>query len=295
MEVLIVSKDTNHHASALRDRLEAVFDNGSVDLVPIPADKTISFGRNFGAERSRGKYLAFVDADVRLDEDWVAVMTSALRDNPNSVLSGAVQQADTDRTSVDVIKSSMSQANAGMVNALPGNALFMEKSVFEQYPKFPEHLETCEDWVFTNTLSQSGDIVLSANSHYVHLGEDKNYRTLFRKEIWRGTSNVGSINGRKIEPAEWPSFIVPVVVGVSFVLALLSLLFGQLSIGVSLLLFSLLAPVLYAIRLKRKSAVPVAFPMLVYFYLVYFLARSVGMVKGVFTGVTLKERKRKST
>ena len=291
IEVLIISKDADHKASALRDRLEAVFDKGSVDLVPIPAGRTISFGRNFGAERARGKYLAFIDADVRLADDWVAVMTNTLRDNPNCLLSGAVQQADTDRTAVDVIKSSMSQANAGMVNALPGNALFIEKSVFEQYPKFPEHLETCEDWVFTNTLSQSGEIALSDNSHFVHLGEDKNYRTLFRKEIWRGTSNLGSIHGRKIEPAEWPSFIVPVVVGVSFVIALLCLLFGQLSAGVAVLLFSLLAPVLYAIRLKRKSAVPVSFPVLVYFYFLYFLARAVGMVKGVFTGATLKERK----
>ena len=253
-------------------------------------DKTISYGRNFGAERASGQYLAFIDADVRLAPDWVSVMLETLRQNPECLLSGAVQQPDNDKTDVDVVKSSMSQANAGLVNALPGNALFIEKAIFNQHPKFPEHLETCEDWVFTNTLALAGGVVLSDDSYFVHLGEDKNYRTLFKKEIWRGTSNLGSIKGRKIELAEWPSFIVPIVVGASFLLAVCLILFGGLISGIALLLFALLAPVLYAIRLKKKSSVPVATPVLIYFYFVYFLARAIGMVKGVLSGVTFQER-----
>lgn len=290
IEVIIISKDA-HHDTSLQSRLTEMFDSGGVDFVAIPPGKTISYGRNLGAERANGQYLAFIDADVRLAEDWVSVMIKTLQDNQNCLLSGAVQQADTDKTTVDVIKSSMSQANAGNVNALPGNALFIEKSVFNQYPKFPEHLETCEDWVFTNTLAQSGEIALSDDSWFVHLGEDKNYSTLFRKEIWRGTSNLDSIRGRKIEIAEWPSFIVPVVVGVSFLIAMIFLISGKILLCVALMLFVLQAPFLYAMRLKRKSSVPVGLPVLVYFYLVYFLARAVGMVKGVFSGVPHKESK----
>ncbi len=290
IELIIISKDSGATSESLRQTLGSAFDRGNVEFIPIADGKTISYGRNFGAERASGKYLAFIDADVRLAPDWVSVMTRSLRENPECLLSGAVQHPDVDKTDVDVIKSSMSQANAGRVNALPGNALFVEKSVFNRYPKFPEHLETCEDWVFTNTLALAGGVVLSDDSHFVHLGEDKNYRTLFKKEIWRGTSNLGSINGRKIELAELPSFVVPVVVGGSFLLAICLILFGALLPGLLLMLFTLLAPVLYAIRLKRKSAVPVAMPVLVYFYLVYFLARAIGMVKGVFSGVTFQER-----
>ncbi|MEM7258208.1 MAG: glycosyltransferase family 2 protein, partial [Pseudomonadota bacterium] len=177
----------------------------------------------------------------------------------------------------------------GSVNALPGNALFIEKSVFVTHPQFPEHLETCEDWVFTNTLAMQGDVILSDKTHFVHLGEDKSFATLFRKEIWRGTSNLGSIRGRKIELAEWPSFIVPMAVGGGLLVSVLLLIFGQWWGSLVLLGFSLLAPLLYTLRLKKKSAVPVGLFTLVYFYLVYFSARAVGMMKGLLSGETLRE------
>lgn len=296
IEVLIMSRsDSTTNDSdyeTLRESITKLVKNGAVDIFTIPIGKTISFGRNAGASRAAGKYLAFVDADVRLAPNWVTEMISALNASHTALLSGAVQQADDDRADVDVIKSSMSQANAGLVNALPGNALFIEKSVFDSYPKFPEHLETCEDWVFTNTLSMHGDVVLTDQTHFVHLGEDKTYRTLFRKEIWRGTSNLGSINGRKIELAEWPSFIVPVIVGGGLIISLMLFLFGQFLPSTAIFLCSLVIPALYTIRLKQRSRVPVALPKLLYFYLVYFSARAVGMMKGLLSGETLRESTR---
>ncbi len=291
-EVLIMSKSDGSGGDTLLEALGDVLPDGVVDLFTIPQDKTISYGRNTGADRAAGKYLAFIDADVRLAPNWVSEMIQTLSTNSSALLCGAVQQADDDRTVVDIVKSSMSQANAGVVNALPGNALFIEKEVFNSHPKFPEHLETCEDWVFTNTLAMRGEVVLSDQTNFVHLGEDKNHRTLFRKEIWRGTSNLGSIKGRKIELAELPSFIVPAVVGGAAVLSALLLLIGQFKWFVALLIFSLLAPLLYALRLKRKSGVPVGLAKLLYFYFVYFLARAVGMLKGLLSGETFRESRR---
>jgi hypothetical protein len=292
IEVLIMSKSDGAAYESLRHELSELLQNGVIDMFTIPPDRTISYGRNTGAARAAGRYLAFIDADVKLAANWVSEMIGVLNTNQEAILCGAVQQADQDQTDIDVIKSSMSQANAGVVNALPGNALFIEKSVFNAHPGFPEHLETCEDWVFTNTLSMHGDVVLSDNSHFVHLGEDKSYATLFRKEIWRGTSNLGSISGRKIEPAEWPSFGVPMVVGGSLSLAALFFLMGRLGLSGGLVLFSLLAPFLYTLRLKRKTNVPVGMVKLVRFYLVYFSARAVGMIKGLLSGETLKESSR---
>lgn len=291
-EVLIMSKDDGTNYQVLSEELNSVLTNGIIDLFTIPQDKTISYGRNSGARRAQGKYLAFIDADVRLAPDWVAEMIAALGSSQQALLSGAVQYADNDQTDVDLIKSSMSQANAGCVNALPGNALFIEKSVFNSHPQFPEHLETCEDWVFTNTLAMRGDVILSDKTHFVHLGEDKNFATLFRKEVWRGTSNLGSISGRKIEMAELPSFIVPVAVGGGLLLSILLLIVGQWAPALLLFGFSLLAPLLYTLRLKKKSTVPVGMVTLIYFYLVYFSARAVGMMKGILSGETLRESTR---
>lgn len=282
IEVIVVSKAefSDNHPVLLR-LVEAGL-REHVRFITISQEKTISFGRNHGAGQSSGEYLAFVDADVRLATNWASSMIRLLEADTDNILVGAVQVSDSDNNTVDMIKSSMSEANLGEVTALPGNALFISRESFNRSEKFPEYLETCEDWVFTNSLTKLGKMVLTADSSFVHLGEDKSYSALFYKEIWRGTSNLGSLKGRKIDLLELPSFVVPVIVFLSPVMALLALFLGFKVIALLAAVFTLVAPMLYTIRLKHRSSVDASFIAILFFYLVYFIARAIGMIKGLF-------------
>lgn len=284
IEVIVVSKAAFDDTHSLPLKLVEAGVREFVRFIAIPADKTISFGRNHGAVQSTGEYLAFVDSDVRLAANWVSAMIRLLKGQPDNVLVSAVQVHDSDKNTVDIIKSSMSEANLGEVSALPGNALFISREVFNRSEKFPEYLETCEDWVFTNSLTKLGKLLLTNESSFVHLGEDKSFSALFFKEIWRGKSNLGSLAGRKIDLSEFPSIIVPVVVFLSPVVALLALFSGFKVMAIFAALFTLLAPLLYSIRLRVRSSVDMNFASLVYFYFVYFNARAIGMIKGLFQG-----------
>lgn len=284
IEVIVVSKSVFNDADPLPEKLAEAGVGDRVRFITIPQDKTISYGRNHGAALSKGEYLAFVDSDVRLAGNWVSAMIRLLTDNPQRVLASAVQVPDEDKNTLDVIKSSMSEANLGDVLALPGNALFMSHSAFNRSEKFPEDLETCEDWVFTTSLTKLGKLTLTDQSSFVHLGEDKSFSAMFFKEIWRGKSNLGSLPGRKVDLSELPSLFVPVVVLISPVVGLLAWLLGFKLLGLSAAVFTFAAPFLYTLRLKARSSVDVNVFSLIIFYLVYFIARALGMIKGLFEG-----------
>lgn len=284
IEVIVVSKAVFADTDPLPMKLAELGVKDRVRFVTIPPDRTISYGRNHGAMLAQGEYLAFVDSDVRLAENWVTTMVRLLVENPKSMLVSAVQVPDDDRNTLDVIKSSMSEANLGEVLALPGNALFISDSAFNKSEKFPENLETCEDWVFTNSLTRLGTLTLTNESSFVHLGEDKSFSAMFFKEIWRGKSNLGSLSGRKIDLAELPSLFVPVTVLLSPVVALLACLLGFKLLGLAAAVFTFAAPFLYTLRLKARSSVDINVFLLIFFYLVYFIARALGMIKGFIEG-----------
>jgi glycosyltransferase involved in cell wall biosynthesis len=56
-----------------------------------PERETISALRNFGVKNSKGRFLAFLDADIYLSSNWVESMLSELSTNQNRIINSAVQ------------------------------------------------------------------------------------------------------------------------------------------------------------------------------------------------------------
>jgi len=168
------------------------------------------------------------------------------------------------------------------VRFLPGRNLLLKKETFFKVDGFPEHLVTCEDYYFTDRVHAHGQLYYSSKANYVHLGEDKVYKELFNKEIWRGQSNLQSIKGRPIPLSELPSFLVPIWILIFALITLVSFTFvsvgyGLLGLGLLLLPILLYSVRLYKIANKRLSIISIA-----QFYLVYFPARIIGTITGLF-------------
>jgi len=70
-----------------------------------------------------------------------------------------------------------------------------------------------------------GKIYCTPRADFIHLGEDKNWKELFKKEIWRAKGNIKSIKGRKITLKEIPSITIPIWI----------ILFGFLTVFVCLM------------------------------------------------------------
>ena len=205
LEITIVTQNTTLASDFQREK-ELV----SINIVFRPDNETISALRNTGVEHSSGHYLAFLDADVVLSANWVKAMLSELEDNTGRVLVSAVQRCENNAPPLEKIRTALSNATIDSeVQFLPGRNLLLKKETFAKVGGFPEHLVTCEDYYFTDRVHELGQLYYSSEADYVHLGEDKNYKELFNKEIWRGQSNLQSVKGRRIPLSELPSFLVP--------------------------------------------------------------------------------------
>ena len=105
---------------------------------------------------------------------------------------------------------------------------------------------------------------------------------MFEKEVWRGQSNLQSLKGRSIPLSEWPSFVMPLLVSVSALLAGLLTLTGHDAASLAVLAAGALPFMAYVTRLYLLSKGNIALSQIVAFYGYYFPARAWGTVLGGF-------------
>lgn len=284
IEVIIVTQ--NKSLSAVTQKYG---DKLTLSIYARPDSDTISTLRNFGVEKSTGQYLAFLDADISLSNNWLSCMLDGLSDNPGRALISAAQISGANAPPLEEIRTALSNAVIDEnVSFLPGRNLFLSHETFINSGGFPEHLITCEDYYFTDKVRQLGKLYYTSQATYVHLGEDKKYREMYRKEIWRGQSNLLSIKGRIPPIEEIPSFIVPIGIFLMLLSSIITTLFGYYLIATFCFILFLLPIFVYAIRLYFLARHKIRFVDVLKFYFSYFPARAIGTLGGIFKSFTTK-------
>lgn len=287
IEVVIVSQNKTVSAS-----LEALKERLKLKIIFNEDGNTISHSRNIGARKAEGKYLAFLDADVELASNWTETVYNILTRNQDIALVSAMQINSEGAPPLERIRTALSNAELDTnVAFLPGRNLFLAKETFNKVNGFPEHLMTCEDYYFTDSVSKHGGLYYTSKTHYVHIGEDKAFVPMFKKEIWRGQSNIASIQGRRIGIREWPSFIVPFVITLGVLLSVISALILPLIITFALGAMTILPLLAYVFRLKKLTGSEVNVLHCVWFYILYFPARTIGTLLGVRGAVSTSSHK----
>jgi glycosyltransferase involved in cell wall biosynthesis len=252
----------------------------NIEVVHAPMDVTISTQRNMGFEHASGDVVAFLDADIELERNWLTQLHPLLNDEVKLV--SAVQVAAKNAPPLEVLRTELSNAHVDCeVEFLPGRNLLMTRDTFIGSGGFPEHLVTCEDYVFTQKIGEQGKLFYSTASTYVHLGEDKVFIEMAKKEIWRGQSNLASLKGRSIGWSEYPSFIAPPLFSLSFALIFVFSLIGLDSLAALCLLASAGVIALYSLRLYKIARPKVSLLTAIKFYALYFPARTWGTILGL--------------
>ncbi|EED33944.1 glycosyl transferase, family 2 [gamma proteobacterium NOR5-3] len=257
---------------------------GSTPLKVLHADErlTISALRNHGVTKSTHTHLAFLDADIVLSSNWLSMLLPML-DNDDVALVSAMQVNGPEAPPLEQIRTALSNATVNAaVDFLPGRNLLMHRETFDAVAGFPEHLVTCEDYYFTDRVAALGTLWYSSEASYVHLGEDKRLNEMFKKEIWRGQSNLLSLKGRRIEPGEWPSFVVPFWVSSLLILSVVLTMAGETSTALIALVLGALPFVAYVTRLYFLAQRRIGIHHIIAFYGYYFPARAWGTLVGAF-------------
>lgn len=276
-EVIVVSQN-----DSISERLSRFSESLNLKVVQNEWQNSISHSRNLGASLAKGQYLAFLDADVLLASNWLNVMMNLITSRDNTALVSAMQMNSKNSPPLERIRTALSNAELDVpVSFLPGRNLFLTKDTFYSAGQFPEHLLTCEDYYFTDKVNKLGQLYYTSLTHYIHLGEDKAFLPMCKKEVWRGQSNIASMKGRKIPVREWPSFFVPFVFTVSLMLASLAFMLSMITSAVVFFCLALLPFLAYSLRLKQLVKNQVALYYCALFYLLYFPARALGTLLGV--------------
>ncbi|WP_334064086.1 glycosyltransferase [Alteromonas genovensis] len=286
-EVILVSQNEN-----VSHTLFEFEQHITLSIIYNDQENSISHSRNLGAASASGLYLAFLDADVSIDVSWTQKMVDGIENKPDTVLMFGTQVISDNARPMEIIRTCLASATSGTyTESAPGANLFLKRETFVASPGFPEELRTCEDIYFTSELNRFGRIYHYPDAQFVHLGEDKSFGPMFKKEIWRGQSNIASTSGRPIPLRELPSFIVPFAVTLGIIILLLCLLYSQTNFAI---IFSIIAgaPLLaYTFRLKKLVGNTVSFLNCLRFYLVYFPARAIGTLLGARGAVTTSSHK----
>lgn len=240
---------------------------------------TIAGLRNFGARQARGRILAFLDADCTVDASWLREASRYI-ERVDVVGFGSPPIVPAESTWVQRAWFQVRRKKGiGQTDWLESMNLFVRREAFDQLRGFKDVLVTCEDYDLSLRLGQKGQLVADERIIAVHHGEASTASDFFRKEMWRGTSNLKGISIHGISKTELPSLMSPILYGILAVTASLFVAFGvigllNLKLAIGLILLWQM-PLLWLATLKAPHHH--RFPLSLQLYLllnIYFAARA---------------------
>jgi GT2 family glycosyltransferase len=277
-----------------------IVDNGSTDRThqiirelgcnfQIEPAATVGGLRNRGAALARGEYIAFVDSDVELGPKWFHDALASFKDH-NVVATGCFPRVPDDSTWVQRTwdihqRGGDSKSGVRAVPWLPSMNLVVRREAFRSIGGFNEKLETAEDVDLCYRLGHRGMVVSNTGMVAIHWGEARDLRTFWRKEVWRGKSNLQGILSHGLRWDELPSVGYPLYMLSVLILLCLTLLLG-FGNGYMILMIIALLPLpalLLALRVSYRLKQLRALPSLFLLYLIYGVARAYSVSRSTLT------------
>ncbi|HEF4762868.1 TPA: glycosyltransferase [Pseudomonas putida] len=182
-----------------------VVDNGSTDQGPEIARQfgaqvldmpglLIGALRNRGAEVASGEWLAFIDADIEMPENWLTHLLKLESTGVADVFGLDLHtpaEAPWYATAWQQRTLRPSRHTVQIVDWLPSANLLMRRPWFDKVGGFNETLRTGEDKDFTLRQSEQGARLISINENVaLHWGYEMNWREWMGKEMWRQGSHL---------------------------------------------------------------------------------------------------------
>ncbi len=294
-----------------KDEFEVILgDNGSQDrtvevfrswsdrlLVSVVAKPgvNISAARNAGVLASRGKLLAFLDADCLPPPHWLK-RGATLLEAPDAGIVGAHYRIPVNSTWVPRCWFDEEHPNGpGESSYVPAGSLLVSRLTFDRIGGFDEALQTNEDYDICQRAKAAGfPVGAYPELEVIHLGTPQTISSFYRKQKWHG------LHVFRVFLQNLPSlYNASVVVFALYTLvSLLLLLSGTVVLAMgktSLVLWgscalALCGPIFLAGRTAIKRRKLAIFVPLILLYFLYGVARASCILESMFNRIARHDR-----
>jgi len=204
-----------------------VVDNGSEDrtvtvsaeygaVVFQQSESKIGGLRNYGAKKSSGQFLVFLDADVHLTEKWGENIQGLLKMMlaKRNIISGSFCSTPDNPSKLE--KTWFKGQDTSKKRYINSGHMIIERKYFMSLGGFDERLDTGEDFELSKRVRLSGGYVFVCDSvKVIHYGYPKTLSDFYKREKWHGRGDCKSVS----------SIVSSKVAIASIVFALINLLF----------------------------------------------------------------------
>jgi glycosyltransferase involved in cell wall biosynthesis len=283
-EIILVDNDSTDATAAIAEGLGCM-------VISIRGG-TIGALRNAGARAAIGDFLAFLDADCLVFDDWAKCCLERLADAEVGLVGTRAIPALVNAARIEVCWHRMVSGapRPDRVAWLGSSNMVLRRLVFNEVGGFDESLSAAEDVDLCYRIGRRYAIVLEKRVDTIHLRESKTIGELFRREYARGRNNI-QISLHSVSPVrEIASMAVPMLNAAAWL--------GLLVIGFSGSIWFLVPLAvtfgLPIILLAKKNPVLLASRDVFLCYITmyaYLSARSCALVCEIAGAISLKRRR----
>lgn len=263
-----------------------VVDNGSTDKtveiakhhgakVFLRPGISISALRNYGARKSTGSLLVFLDGDICLTPSWglnIGYTIKILNKNPQ-IITGSLCGIKVDASWIEQrwFKPRLKKQSVNYINS--GHMIILKK-YFYILGGFNEKIETGEDYELCKRASKQGArIINNQELSVVHLRYPKTIKDFFKREQWHGKGDLSPLS--KIFASKVP--LLSFVVSGCLVVSIIATIWTK---NLNFLVFYLLlaGAICSAASIHRCKDFGIDMLACTFLFWVYFIARSFSFI-----------------
>jgi len=246
-EIVITDGGSSDQTAAI----VAAYDQTSVPIRLIRERSALpGRGRNLAAAQAVNEWLAFIDAGISPEPDWLESLAkrAQLADEPDVIYGAYEPVADTlfKQCAVMSYVTPPVEIEGKLVRSRSVVSLLMKRTVWQAVGGFPEHLRSAEDLLFMNKIEQAGFRIANAPDALVHWQVQATPWLTFKRFVTYARNNMRAGLWRQWQAAIFKRYALLVAS------ALPVLYFGVRWLFVTLLLWWLLLAARSSVAIRRN-------------------------------------------